>query len=85
MFSAGSCPASCASSAGGATLMQQPGERWMYNTGAEVLGVLIARASGMPLGRFFQERIFDPLGMRDTGFSVPPSNIGRTSDSPSKP
>jgi CubicO group peptidase (beta-lactamase class C family) len=52
-------------------LMHQPGERWMYNTGAEVLGVLIARAAGVPLGRFFQERIFEPLGMADTDFSVP--------------
>jgi CubicO group peptidase (beta-lactamase class C family) len=48
-------------------LMHQPGERWMYNTGAEVLGVLIARAAGMPLDRFFRERIFEPLGMKDTG------------------
>jgi CubicO group peptidase (beta-lactamase class C family) len=52
-------------------LMHQPGERWMYNTSAEVLGVLIARAAGVPLGRFFQERIFEPLGMTDTDFSVP--------------
>ena len=52
-------------------LMYQPGERWMYNTGSDVLGVLIARASGQPLGAFLRERIFEPLGMKDTGFSVP--------------
>ena len=52
-------------------LMHQPGERWMYNTGADVLGVLIARASGQPLETFLRERIFEPLGMTDTGFSVP--------------
>ena len=48
-------------------LMHQPGERWMYNTGSDVLGVLIARASGQPLETFLRERIFEPLGMKDTG------------------
>src|SRR5262249_34095255 len=52
-------------------LMHQPGEKWMYNTGSDVLGVLIARASGKPLETFLRERIFEPLGMQDTGFSVP--------------
>jgi CubicO group peptidase (beta-lactamase class C family) len=51
-------------------LSYQPGERWLYHTGAEVLGVLIARAAGQPLGTFLDERIFDPLGMTDTGFVV---------------
>jgi CubicO group peptidase (beta-lactamase class C family) len=58
-------------------LMHQPGDRWMYNTSAEVLGVLVARAAQMPLDRFFQERLFDPLGMKDTGFSVPASKLDR--------
>src|SRR5680860_304800 len=53
-------------------LMHQPGERWMYNMGSEVLGVLIARASGLDFATFLRERIFEPLGMRDTGFHVPP-------------
>jgi CubicO group peptidase (beta-lactamase class C family) len=44
-------------------LMHRPGEKWMYNTGPYVLGVLIARASGQPLGTFFRERILEPLGM----------------------
>jgi Beta-lactamase class C and other penicillin binding proteins len=52
-------------------LMYQPGERWMYNTGCDVLGVLIARASGMSFPDFLQSRIFDPLGMKDSGFFVP--------------
>ena len=51
-------------------LMHQPGERWMYNTGSDVLGVLIARAAGQPFETFLHDRIFDPLGMRDTAFSV---------------
>lgn len=58
-------------------LMFQPGERWQYNTGADILGVLIARASGQPLETFLRERIFEPLGMRDTGFSVPPEKLDR--------
>ncbi len=58
-------------------LMHQPGEVWMYNTGSDVLGVLIARAAGQPFETFLRERIFDPLGMTDTGFSVPPSSIDR--------
>ena len=51
-------------------LMHQPGERWLYNTSSDVLGVLVARASGQALEQFLRERIFDPLGMRDTGFFV---------------
>jgi CubicO group peptidase (beta-lactamase class C family) len=58
-------------------LMHQPGEKWMYNTGSYVLGVLIARASGQPLEAFFRERIFKPLGMKDTAFSVLPDKLGR--------
>src|SRR5213078_3118559 len=62
-------------------LMHQPGERWMYNTGSDVLGVLIARASGQTLEAFFRERIFEPLGMKDSGFSVPVHNLDRLASS----
>ena len=48
-----------------------PGERWVYHTPSMVAGVLIERASGMGLAEFFQTRIFEPLGMPDTGFWVP--------------
>ncbi|HEY4044724.1 MAG TPA: DUF899 family protein [Rhodopila sp.] len=58
-------------------LMHQPGERWMYHTGADILAVLIARISGMKLEDFLQERIFAPLAMRDTGFSVPTAALHR--------
>lgn len=58
-------------------LMHQPGEQWLYNTGSDVLGVLIARAAGQPLEAFLRERIFAPLGMNDTGFSVPAAKIDR--------
>jgi len=49
-------------------LLHQPGERWLYHYGSEVLGVLIARAGGQPLEQFLAERVFEPLGMRDTAF-----------------
>jgi len=62
-------------------LMHQPGEQWMYNTGSDVLGVLIARASGQPLEKFLRERLFEPLGMRDTGFSVPEASLNRLATS----
>ena len=62
-------------------LMGQPGEEWIYHTGSDVLGVLIARAAGQPLETFFRERIFEPLGMKDTGFSVPESKLDRLATS----
>ena len=58
-------------------LMAQPGERWMYTTSAEVLGVLLARASGKPLDVLLRERLFAPLGMKDTGFFVPADEMQR--------
>ena len=62
---------------GALPLMHQPGERWMYHTGSDVLGVLIARASGMAFEAFLKQRIFDPLGMKDTGFSVSSRKLDR--------
>lgn len=58
-------------------LMYQPGERWQYNAGSLVLGVLVARAAGQPLGVFLRDRLFEPLGMRDTGFVLPVDQAGR--------
>ena len=58
-------------------LMHQPGEGWMYNTGSDVLGVLIARAVGQPFDEFLRERVFEPLKMADTSFSVPPASLAR--------
>jgi len=62
---------------GGLPLVHQPGERWLYHMGAEILGVLIARVSGKSLGSFLRERIFEPLGMKDTGFGVPEAKLDR--------
>jgi CubicO group peptidase (beta-lactamase class C family) len=58
-------------------LMYQPGERWLYNTSGQVLGILVARASGRSLESALRTRIFDPLGMIDTGFTVPPERLDR--------
>lgn len=62
-------------------LMYQPGERWLYGIGSEVLSVLIARVCGQPLETFLRERIFEPLGMKDTGFSVPADKRDRLASS----
>ena len=58
-------------------LLHQPGAEWRYNTGAQVLGILLERASGQPLETFLRERLFEPLGMVDTSFSVPAEKQGR--------
>ncbi|MDP1911045.1 MAG: serine hydrolase domain-containing protein, partial [Hyphomicrobium sp.] len=62
---------------GSLPLIHQPGERWLYHTGSDVLGVLIARASGQAFGTFLEERLFGPLGMKDTGFQVPAGKLDR--------
>ena len=58
-------------------LVHQPGERWMYDTAANVTGVLVARATGMSFGAALSERICGPLGMKDTAFSVRRESIAR--------
>ncbi len=65
---------------GALPLMYQPGERWAYNTSCDVMGVLIARVSGKSFEAFLRERLFDPLGMKDTAFSVPASKLDRLPD-----
>jgi len=62
---------------GSLPLMAQPGERWMYNVSGDVLGVLIARVSGQSLGTFLRERLFEPLGMKDTSFQLPAEKADR--------
>jgi CubicO group peptidase (beta-lactamase class C family) len=58
-------------------LMAQPGEQWLYNTSSQVLGALVARAADRDLATVMRERIFEPLGMRDTGFTVPADQLHR--------
>jgi CubicO group peptidase (beta-lactamase class C family) len=58
-------------------LMHQPGERWMYNTGSLLQGVIVRRAARQDFDAFIEERILTPLGMRDTGFFVPAGKLDR--------
>ena len=58
-------------------LMFQPGTRWNYSMSTDVVGYLVQVISGMPLADFLQERIFKPLGMADTGFTVPAEKADR--------
>ena len=62
---------------GSLPLMYQPGERWLYNSSAQVLGILLARVCGQDLESVLRERIFEPLEMIDTGFTVPASQLTR--------
>lgn len=58
-------------------LLYQPGTKWHYGVSTDVVGYLIEKVSGRPLGEFFEERIFKPLGMKDTAFHVPAEKIDR--------
>jgi CubicO group peptidase (beta-lactamase class C family) len=58
-------------------LLYQPGEGWLYDTCSALQGVLIARVSGHSLPEFMAERVFEPLGMTDSGFEVPASQRHR--------
>ena len=60
-----------------APLMHQPGEKYTYSMGMDILGCVIERASGKTFDKFLKERIFDPLGMDDTSFYVPGSKADR--------
>jgi CubicO group peptidase (beta-lactamase class C family) len=58
-------------------MLRQPGEAWLYNTCSDILGVLVARVSGGSFSELLTERLFKPLGMSDTGFSVRAEKLGR--------
>ena len=75
-----SFPNICAFSEGLASkapLMHQPGEKYTYSMGMDVLGCVIERAAGKTFDIFLQERIFGPIGMKDTSFFVPESKKDR--------
>ncbi|MFI6676629.1 serine hydrolase domain-containing protein [Kribbella sp. NPDC050470] len=61
-------------------LMHQPGEQWQYQLSSDLVGVLVARVTGQSFESFLRERIFEPLGMKDTGFHVPEDKIDRLPD-----
>lgn len=58
-------------------LLAQPGTRWSYSIAVDVQGYLVEKLSGRPFDVFLKERIFDPLGMKDTGFYVPADKLSR--------
>ncbi len=58
-------------------LLFDPGSRWLYSVSIDVVGRLVEVVSGQSLGEFFQQRIFEPLGMVDTGFALPEAAVGR--------
>ncbi|MEU2572362.1 serine hydrolase domain-containing protein [Streptomyces anulatus] len=58
-------------------LLHQPGDGWLYNTCSDILGVLVARVADRPLPAYLAERLFEPLGMTDTGFAVEPGALDR--------
>ncbi|NUW33395.1 beta-lactamase family protein [Nonomuraea sp. SMC257] len=58
-------------------LMHQPGQHWQYHLSNDLIGVLVARVSGQSFETFLRERIFDPLGMKDTAFHVPDDKLDR--------
>jgi CubicO group peptidase (beta-lactamase class C family) len=62
---------------GSLPLIYQPGEQWLYNTSGQVLGVLLARACDQDLGSVLRQRVLEPLGMVDTGFTVPADQLDR--------
>jgi CubicO group peptidase (beta-lactamase class C family) len=58
-------------------LLFQPGDAWEYSVADDVLGYLVEVVSGMPLDKFLDERLFRPLGMKDTGFFLPQEKLSR--------
>jgi CubicO group peptidase (beta-lactamase class C family) len=62
-------------------LLHQPGKGWTYNTGADILGVLLARLEAAPLPDVFADTVLGPLGMSDTGFMVRPDDVARLTSS----
>ncbi|MCR5740084.1 MAG: beta-lactamase family protein [Lachnospiraceae bacterium] len=58
-------------------LLFQPGSQWAYGTGADIMGAVIEKVSGMSFGEFLRKEIFEPLGMKDTDFYAPESKKDR--------
>jgi CubicO group peptidase (beta-lactamase class C family) len=58
-------------------LQCDPGSRWIYGISTDLVGYLCEVLSGMPFDRYLEQRILGPLGMVDSGFSVPPSDVDR--------
>jgi CubicO group peptidase (beta-lactamase class C family) len=61
-------------------LLYQPGEGWVYSVSVDIQGYLVEKLSGKPFADFMRERIFQPLGMKDTGFFVPADKLDRVAN-----
>jgi len=77
VFGARETPDEWLATLAGVPMLGQPGEAWLYNTCSDIQGVLLARVSGQSLPEVLAERIFEPLGMVDTGFHVPADQLDR--------
>jgi CubicO group peptidase (beta-lactamase class C family) len=77
IFENGSTLADMVKKLGDIPLVHEPDERWTYGVSTDVLGYLVEVVSGMPFEAFLQTRLFGPLGMVDTAFSVPPEKVDR--------
>jgi CubicO group peptidase (beta-lactamase class C family) len=77
IFENGSTLADMVKKLGDIPLVHEPDERWTYGVSTDVLGYLVEVVSGMPFEEFLQTRLFVPLGMVDTAFSVPPEKVDR--------
>ncbi len=77
IFEDGSGLADMVKKLGDIPLVHEPGERWTYGVSTDVLGYFVEVVSGMPFEAFLQTRLFGPLGMVDTAFSVPPEKRDR--------
>ena len=64
----------------GLPLMHEPGSVWNYSRATDVLGRVVEVVSGLPLGEHLKREVFDPLGMADTGFTVPPAEHARIAE-----
>lgn len=77
IFEPGSTLADFVKKLGNIPLVHEPGEKWTYGVSVDVLGYLVEVVSGMPFEEFLQTRLFKPLGMVDTAFSVPLDKVDR--------
>lgn len=62
---------------GNLPLLYEPGTQWVYSVASDVLGHVVAKASGQPFADFLDQRFFKPMGMRDTAFQVPADKVSR--------
>jgi CubicO group peptidase (beta-lactamase class C family) len=62
---------------GSLPLAYQPGTVWDYSLAVDVNGLVVEAVTGRTLGQYLRERVWEPLGMSDTGFNVPPGKLGR--------